>query len=288
MPRINSRLLDAIVAKTGLSRSQVYARIQQTASAEMLPRQLAAIRVGADSGLAINKWATSGELAELRNAGAPVLPPSAVPQAAGPRIGNAQKNRTTKSAKRSVPNSVFVVHGRDIGARDAVFAFLRAVGIKPIEWTAAIGMTKKAAPYVGEILNVAFTRARAIVVLMTPDDLAQLRPDLLSSTDKPYERTPTGQARPNVLFEAGMAFATHPGQTVIVQLGNVREFSDIAGRHVVHMSNDNARRQEFATKLENAGCDVDRTGADWFTAGDFTDPLARSPAKSGRKRRQSK
>ncbi len=119
-----------------------------------------------------------------------------------------------------------------------MFTFLRAVGIKPIEWTSALGMSKKAAPYIGEILETAFARARAIVILMTPDDLAQMRPDLLLPSDKPYERMLTGQARPNVIFEAGMPFATHPDRTVIVQLGNVREFSDIAGRHVVHRSND--------------------------------------------------
>jgi predicted nucleotide-binding protein len=122
-------------------------------------------------------------------------------------------------------------------------------------------------------------------VLLTPDDLAQMRPDLLTPNDKPYERTLTGQARPNVLFEAGMAFVSHPDQTVMVQIGNVREFSDIAGRHVVHMSDDYAKRQELATKLTNAGCDVDTSGSDWVSAGDFTDPLARAPKTSASRKR---
>jgi hypothetical protein len=82
-----------------------------------------------------------------------------------------------------------------------------------------------------------------------------------------------------VLFEAGMAFATHPDRTVIVQLGNIREFSDMAGRHVVHMSNEYSRRQELATKLTNAGCDVDATGTDWVEEGDFIDPQARKPTR---------
>lgn len=169
-----------------------------------------------------------------------------------------------------------------------MFAFLRSIDVKPIEWTSAIAMSKKAAPYVGEILDAAFAKARAIVVLMTPDDLAQLRPDLLQPSDKPYERVLTGQARPNVLFEAGMAFATHPDRTVMVQLGTVREFSDVAGRHVVHMSNEYTRRQEFATKLRNAGCDVDTSGTDWVNAGDFVDPQARTPTKPLVKRRVAK
>src|SRR4029077_6609760 len=136
----------------------------------------------------------------------------------------------------------------------------------PIEWNSALAMSQKAAPFVADILDAAFAKARAIVVLLTPDDLAQVRPDLLMPADKPYERTLTGQARPNVLFEAGMAFVTHADQTVLVQLGSLREFSDVAGRHVVHMNNTFEKRQELATKLRNAGCDVDTTGTDWVSA----------------------
>ncbi len=168
-----------------------------------------------------------------------------------------------------------------------MFTFLRALNVKPIEWNAAIAMTKKASPYVGEILESVFAKARAVIVLLTPDDLVQLRPDLLLPSDKPYERTLTGQARPNVLFEAGMAFASHPDKTLLVQIGNVKEFSDVGGRHVVHMGNDFARRHEFATKLTNAGCDVDTSGSDWVTAGDFTDPAARTPPKRPKRKSTS-
>ncbi len=289
MATINSQLLAAIMTKTGLSRAQVYARIKQIASEELLPRHLAAIRVGADAGLTINKYASGGELAQLRNAGSPVTPPALALPSAEDRKGSAEtKRRTPKPARRATPNSVFVVHGRDKAAKTAMFAFLRSIGVKPIEWMTAIGLSKKPAPYVGEILDAAFARARAIVVLVTPDDLAQLRPDLVLPSDKPYERVLTGQARPNVLFEAGMAFATHPDRTVIVQLGNVREFSDLAGRHVVHMSNEYLRRQELATKLKNAGCDVDTTGTDWVDVGDFVDPQARVPTKQAKMRRRKR
>lgn len=277
MATINPKLLAAIIAKTGLSRAQVYARIQQTASTEYLPRHLAAIKVGAESGVTINRYATADELTQLRSAGSPVAPPPALSAPSGNNKRKPKKSST--KPKRSTPNAVFVVHGRDQNARTAMFTFLRAVGVKPIEWTSAIAMSGKAAPYIGEILDAAFARARAVVVLMTPDDLAQLRPDLLTASDKPYERVLTGQARPNVLFEAGLAFATHPDRTVIVQLGNIREFSDVAGRHVVNLTNEFTRRQELAMKLTNAGCDVDTTGTDWVKAGDFVDPQARAPTK---------
>lgn len=287
MAKINQKLLRAIRDRTGLSQAQVYARINQKASAEYLPRHLAAIRVGSEAGVTINKYSTSEELAELRTAGVPVAPPAASLSPVGASALKGARGKRVTAKRRAMPNSVFVVHGRDGKARSSMFDFLRAVGVKPIEWTSAIAMTGKATPYVGEILDAAFSRARAVVVLLTPDDLVQLRPDLLLPADKPYERVLTGQARPNVLFEAGMAFATHPDRTVLVQVGNTREFSDVGGRHVVHLTNDFSRRQELAVKLQNAGCDVDTSGADWVTAGDFLDPQARTVVakKTSTKRR---
>lgn len=288
MAKINQDLLSKIMKATGLSKAAVYGRIKQTADSEYLPRQLAAIKVAADVGVTINKYANDEELAQLRQAGSPVAPPTGSVTVTSPETRPTKKaaGKTAKKPGKKVPNRVFVVHGRDRAARDAMFAFLRSVDVNPIEWNSAIAMSKKAAPFIGEILEAAFSNARAIVVLLTPDDLAQLRPDHLSTSDKPYERTLTGQARPNVLFEAGMAFATHPDQTVLVQIGNVREFSDVAGRHVVHMTNEYAKRQELTTKLKNAGCDVDTSGSDWVSAGDFTDPQARAPAKRSKKRRR--
>ena len=156
MPKINQQLLGAIMDKTDLSRAQAYARIKQKASSELLPRHLAAIRVAADAGVTINKYASDEELAQLRNAGSPkpAPPRGGSSPAFAPTSGRSHKATTRRSAR--APNSVFVVHGRDAEARSSIFAFLRAVGVKPIEWTSAIEMTKKASPYIGEILDSAF------------------------------------------------------------------------------------------------------------------------------------
>jgi len=285
--KINPKLLDALITRTGLSKRQVYARIQQTANRDTLPRDLAAIKLASEVGVTINKYANPAQLAQLRQAGTPVMPPSG-PADPPPGMPSSRKQTAAKTAKKAgkkPANQVFVVHGRDRIARDAMFGFLRAVGVKPIEWNQALAMSKKAAPYIGEILDAAFQKARAIVVLLTPDDLVRLRSDLVTPTDKPYERILTGQARPNVLFEAGMAFATHADRTVLVQIGIVKEFSDVGGRHVVHMTGEYAKRQELATKLTNAGCDVDLSGTDWVNAGDFTDPQARVPTTARKNRK---
>ena len=57
----------------------------------------------------------------------------------------------------------------------------------------------------------------AVVVMFSPDDLAQLKEQLLKPDDGPNERKPQGQARPNVLFEAGLAMGRRPAKTVLVR-----------------------------------------------------------------------
>ena len=175
-------------------------------------------------------------------------------------------------ASTEAPRRVFVIHGRDQRLREGAFTFLRAIGLDPIEWIQAIRLTGKGSPHIAEILNAAFNHAQAVVVLLTPDDEARLRHGLLRDDDPQEERTLTGQARANVLFEAGMAFSSHENRTVLVQFGSIRPFSDVAGRHVVKMDNSVAKRHELAMKLKTAGCAVDIEGKDWQTSGDLTPP----------------
>ncbi|MFF8931264.1 TIR domain-containing protein [Streptomyces longwoodensis] len=167
------------------------------------------------------------------------------------------------------PRRVFVVHGRNVAARNAMFAFLRSIGLSPVEWNEAVMATGKPSPYVGEILDTAFRQAAVILVLMTPDDYAWLKDEYRSSHEPAHETQPTGQARPNVLFEAGMAIGRNEDRTVLVELGAVRPFSDIGGRYVIRMNDSTPRRQELAQRLLGAGCAVNITGTDWHSVGEF-------------------
>jgi len=114
-----------------------------------------------------------------------------------------------------------------------------------------------------------FSMAQAVVVLMTPDDEAYLRKEFQTNHDELHEKNPTGQARPNVLFEAGMAMGRDAKRTVLVEIGKLRPFSDVGGRHILRLNNTSERRQDLADRLKNAGCDVNLTGRDWHTAGLF-------------------
>lgn len=164
---------------------------------------------------------------------------------------------------------VFVVHGRNEELRKSMFDFLRSIGLKPIEWSQAIQMTGETAPFVGDILDAAFLHAQAVVVLLTGDDEARLRPEYHTEKMPEYEKNLTPQARPNVLFEAGLALGRFPKQTIIVEVGDIRPFSDIAGRHTIRLNNSTKTRQDVAQRLATAGCRVDLSGTDWHLTGNF-------------------
>jgi predicted nucleotide-binding protein len=180
-----------------------------------------------------------------------------------------ERDQEGRHVGRPREGAVFVVHGRNIHARTELFAFLRAIGLVPLEWPHALALTNQGSPYIGEILDSAFNNAQAIVVLLTPDDIAFLRPDYADRPGDPQTQ-PAGQARPNVLFEAGMAMGRAPARTILVEFGTLRPFSDVAGRVAIHLQDTVACRQLLAERLRTTGCAVDLSGTDWHDAGDFT------------------
>lgn len=169
---------------------------------------------------------------------------------------------------------VMAVHGRNSTARDSLFTFLRAIDLRPMEWTQLVGAASSGAPYIGEILDAAFSECQAVVVLSTPDDVAYLRGDLVPEEDPEGEAVPAGQARPNVFYEAGMAMGRFPTRTIFVELGTMRPASDLAGLHAVRLNKGPECRRDLAKRLEDAGCEVNTDGTDWLSAGDFTAPAA--------------
>ncbi|MFX1237352.1 MAG: TIR domain-containing protein [Promethearchaeota archaeon] len=177
--------------------------------------------------------------------------------------------KTSEIFEEISDNSVFVVHGRDETNRAAMFEFLEAIGLNPIEWEEAIKMAGKPNPHIDEILIEAYNNAQAILVMFTPDDEARLKKEYHKEEDPDYEKRLMGQARPNVLFEAGMAYGRDPDRTVLIQIGQVRKFSDISGRHLLNFDGTLETRENLADRLTLAGCSIDKNGDDWTTAGAF-------------------
>lgn len=162
--------------------------------------------------------------------------------------------------KAADPGKVFVVHGRNTAARREMFAFLRSLDLTPIEWGQAVRLTEMGSPYTGEAVVAGIDEAQAVVVLLTGDDLVQLQQ---SSTEGKLP-----QARPNVLFEAGIAFNKYAKGTILVQVGSVRPCRDIQGRSMIKLTNKPASRWELMKRLHHVGCPVNFSG-DWERRGDF-------------------
>jgi predicted nucleotide-binding protein len=158
------------------------------------------------------------------------------------------------------PQAVAVAHGRDEEARRAVFDLLRAMGLKPLEWDDLIKATGSAAPYTGEAVTLGFQKAQAVVVLFTPDDEVRLHPDLASAESVASRLQP----RPNALLEAGMALATHPRQTVLIAIGDVLLPTNLDGRNFVRLDGGTGGFNALIRRLDDAGCQVDRSGTDWL------------------------
>lgn len=189
-----------------------------------------------------------------------------------PRTGSSEVHPIEPSEVAASSRTVFVVYGRNLAARDAMFDFLQSLGLEPLDWDKLLAATGETSPYIGDVLAAGIPMAQAVIVLLTPDDEARVRPPFAEKRDPPHEQNLTAQARPNVLFEAGMALAIHPKSTIIVELGELRPFSDVAGRHVVHMNDGVDARRSLVGRLRIARCPVDMDGA-WKEAGDFAHAL---------------
>jgi predicted nucleotide-binding protein len=162
-------------------------------------------------------------------------------------------------------------HGRDVQLNADMFAFLRSIGLNPLEWSQAIKDAKGANPHVDEVIYSAMQKVQGVLVMFSPDEEARLKTEFCSPLDKKKGLSKLdGQARPNVIFEAGLALGAHSKKTLLVQVGDVRDISDIAGKHLVHLSNAAASRKELAQRLKTKlKFKVDTTGDQWLTIGDF-------------------
>ncbi|MEU6592276.1 TIR domain-containing protein [Streptomyces sp. NPDC046881] len=160
--------------------------------------------------------------------------------------------------------NVFVVHGRDEEVRLRMFDLLRLLDLRPLEWEDLVKATGQTAPFLGEVVAGAPALAQAALVLLTPDDIVQLHPDLHGRSEPPYETEPTGQPRPNVLIELGMVLMAYPERTLMVEVGELRTIADIAGRNVIRFDGTEAALRKIAERLKLAGCAVDDTRSDWL------------------------
>lgn len=223
-----------------------------------------AIDAGAD---AFQYW---GEVSEI--GGWKTLALQICPQADG--VAPAAISGIGQSRHIDRGKTVFVAHGRSAVWNEAS-AFLESLGLAALEFAEAKKITQRHhgrnQVYVGEILDVAFEQAQAVLVVLTPDDEARLKEEFRGRGDSGTELELSGQARPNVIFEAGMAVGRHPSRVILLECGDLRPISDLSGLHQLRMDNSEASRQQLFSELEQAGCDLNLQAKElWKGAGDFS------------------
>ncbi len=270
MARIDPDLFGRLKNRFNVGDVALYRKIQKAANKYGLERPEAALALALDLNLNINRYSTPAERSTVASARAGRALPVTTASVESTTIARSAPSKKLRPKSKAKGNNVFVVVGRNKKINKALFQFLRTIGLSPIEWERARAKTGKANPYIGEILDQGFKMAAAVVVLMTPDDEAKLKQAFLTDDDDSFERKWTGQARPNVLFEAGFAMGKYPDHTVLVQVGKLRPFSDISGRHVVRMTGSSESRHTLVGRLKSAGLDAQTDGTDWLSEGDFS------------------
>lgn len=182
-----------------------------------------------------------------------------VPQPASADFGVAAVQPETQRADTSMtesardPRGVFLVHGRDKRPVQVLEQFLSYLGLHVVTWSQADALTKMSQPTTFDIVKAGIESAGAVLVIFSPDDLAMVQQDFREDGD---ETQPVGQARQNVILEAGMAFALSPDRTIFVKSQATREISDIAGFNWINLNGSWESRQALKMRLRQAGAAV--------------------------------
>lgn len=268
-------LRKAVQKKLGnVSDRHVNRLIASIAADQLVSRRAAAMLLARKLQVNFNRYATADDRAEMRGHAVSSLSitdqqETAVAAPAAPSAGESAKAKPTKPAvKPTKTNTLFLVHGRDAKLNEDMFGLLRALGLNPIEWSKAVAKTSGNNPDVDKIIGGQMKSVQGIVVLISPDEQAKLKPKFCDPSN-PSERTLQNQARPNVLFEAGWAFGAYPEKTLLVQVGRTRPISDLGGKHILRLSNSAESRKELAQRLRKMKFKVDTEGTSWLTEFNF-------------------
>jgi predicted nucleotide-binding protein len=135
-------------------------------------------------------------------------------------------------------NKVFVVHGQDVGGRDAVARFLDGVGFESVILHEQANRGLTAIEKVEVNSDVGFA-----VVLLTPDDMGGLK-----------NETPKPRLRQNVVLEPGY-FIGKLGRSKVCALkrGDMEMPSELAGVVWEKMDDNGAWKTGALTRIAGSG-----------------------------------
>lgn len=153
--------------------------------------------------------------------------------------------------------TVFIVHGRDTEALSLIRKWIDENGLSPMTFDDAKMLVDTPVPTIIQVVDRGMKEAQAILVLVTPDDITRLSEVHVKTESDEKERK---QARPNVIFEGGMAFGRYRDRTVLVEYEEPSMFSDVLGHYAVRVRKvgDGLEGLEDLRKsLIVAGCELD-------------------------------
>jgi predicted nucleotide-binding protein len=267
MAAVHPRLMERLETALKLSKRRVQALIQESARINRVTRDIAALIVAGDNGVSYDRYATAEQMATLRGVPTHTVVAAAPQATAATPLRVSKTSAKTRTIKTTKNNSLFVIHGRDTKLTEDMYAFLRAIGLNPREWTQAVRAARGANPNITDIVKGALKDVQGVIVLFSPDEEARLKTKHRGPKDS---RKLEGQSRQNVTFEAGIAIGAHQEKTLLVEVGDVRKISDIDGMHILRLNNSAASRKELAQRLKDKlKFKVDTTGNSWLTVGNF-------------------
>ncbi len=159
-----------------------------------------------------------------------------------------RQTRRARENREGDPDNrdIFVVHGRDDGAKDAVARCLERLGFNPI--------ILKEKPNLGRVLIEKFEQNAMdiiyAVIILTPDDIGGL-------ADTPHEHLEQ-RARQNVIFEIGFFVGAIQRARVCVLLKGHMPFpSDIEGIAWIPLDDRGAWQLLLANEIAESGIKVD-------------------------------
>lgn len=141
-------------------------------------------------------------------------------------------------------DEIFIVHGRDEGAKNIVARFLEKLGLKPVILAEM--------PAKGRTIIEKFEQHAQVgyaIVLLTPDDAGSLQGD---------EDDPKPRARQNVIFELGF-FIGHLGRERVCALtkGDVEIPSDYSGVEYIPFNASDSWKMGLIRELRSGGFEID-------------------------------
>ena len=146
--------------------------------------------------------------------------------------------------ERITTKEVFIVHGRNEGAREKVARFLERLELKPVVLHEQPNEGRTIIEKFEDFAHVGFA-----VVLLTPDDRGGLQDD--AGNFKP-------RARQNVIFEFGY-FIGKLGREHVCALvqGDLERPSDYDGVLYIPLDDSDGWKMRLVQELKSAGYDID-------------------------------